>query len=164
MTTTCHKVCPRDADSASTSAPNALSIISRNWTADVLFCSAYVPGYMKPSSDFPGGRLRKNPRSGTAVPALVTARKAAPLKATGVLSTAAAICSRRQPARTRIVQGHFALRVKPFPPALLGLFAASDWGALSSTLGEFSPAPGGKKTCWPIDRLLFLRQFAARIA
>src|SRR5215510_12326468 len=111
---------------------------------------------MKPSSDFPGGRLRKNATAGTAALALVTARKSEPLKATGVLSTAAASCSRRQPARTWIVHGHFAVRVVKDVPADAGLFDVSP--VLSSILGEFSPVPGGKKTCWPSDRFLLLRQ------
>src|SRR5258706_7002337 len=113
-TTACQKVRPCAEASAwtwaLTFAANAFSSISRNCTADVLLSSIYAPGNINPSSDTPPGRLLRMGKLGTGAPAPTVAIKSAPVKLTGLLSTAAAICSSRQPGRTEIVQGQFALR------------------------------------------------------
>src|SRR5260221_2471629 len=118
---------------------------------------------MNPSSDFPAGRLCKKPRLGADAPAATVLKKSAPLKPTGTASTAAAICSRRQPTRTVTVQGHLAVRVNALgrlpPPALAACTG------LSSILGEWSATPGGKKiVCPTASNLLLPRQLPAMMS
>src|SRR5258707_5090255 len=122
----------------------------------------YAPGNINPSSDLPAGRLLKNGREVTDAPGAVLAKKSAPLNPAGTLSIASGICSNRQPARTVMVHGQLAVRVRlsgdpasPLLPVLAGRAACC---------AACCAVSGGKNKFCPIDSVLLFRQLPTMIA